>query len=100
MIKSKISRLQDWYNGENDKEFLAFALGQDEMSDQHIYHCIDYIRQSIMCNGDTTLEKPSTVNGKPMRGVDGWGVAHECRDYDAIYSYADTHKSRNLTGIE
>ncbi len=99
-IKSKMSLLQDWYKGENDKEYLAFALAEDQVTDDHIYHCFDYIRQTIMCHGDTTLEKAKTVDGKLMRAVDGWGVTHECRDYDTIYAYAAAHRSRNITGID
>ncbi len=95
-----MSRLQDWYKGESDKEYLTFALGEDGMTDEHIYHCFDYIRQKIMCNADTTVEKAKTVGGKIVRGVDGWGVAHECRSYDAIFEYAAAHRSQNLTGID
>lgn len=95
-----MSRLQDWYKGENDKEYLTFALGEDQVTDDHIYHCFDYIRQAIMCHGDTTLEKARTVNGKLVRGVDGWGVEHECRNYEAISAYAAAHRTNNLTGID
>lgn len=95
-----MSRLQDWYAGENDKEYLTFALGESHVTDEHIYHCFDYIRQAIMCNGDTTLERPRVVDGNVVRGVDGWGVTHECRDYGAIYSFAEEHRSSNLSGID
>jgi len=96
-----MSRLLDWYKGENDKEYLKFVLGQETMKDHHIYHCIDYIRQSIMCNGDTTLEKARTGDdGKLVRGVDGWGVEHVCRNFDAMYTFAAEHRSRNITGID
>ncbi|CAK7224651.1 hypothetical protein SBRCBS47491_005622 [Sporothrix bragantina] len=104
-IKSKMSRLQDWYNGDNDKEYLRFALGEDQVADKHIYHCFDYLRQALLCHGDTTLEKARVVvdqQGNPhtVRGVDGWGVTHECRDVDSIYAFADAHRSRNDTGID
>lgn len=102
-IKSKMSRLQDWYEGGNDNEYLRFALGEDQVSDEHIYHCFDYLRQTLACHGDTTLEKARTVtvNGVPktVRGVDGWGVEHQCRDYSAIYSFAEAQRSRDDTGI-
>lgn len=96
-----MSRLLDWYRDENDKEYLRFVLGQETMADYHIYHCIDYIRQSIMCNGDTTLEKAMTgEDGNIVRGVDGWGVGHECRSFDTIYAFAAGRRSRNITGID
>jgi len=95
-----MSKLQDWYKGDNDREYLAFTLAEEHMRDDHVYHCFDYIRQALMCSGDTTLEKARTVDGKVARGVDGWDVEHQCRDYDAIYAYAAAHRSNNLTGID
>lgn len=100
-ITSKMSRLLDWYHDQNDKEYLQFVLSQETMADHHIYHCIDYIRQSIMCNGDPTLEKARTGDdGKPARGVDGWGVGHECRNFDAIFEFAAERRTRNISGID
>ncbi|KAK3353842.1 hypothetical protein B0T25DRAFT_569028 [Lasiosphaeria hispida] len=99
-MKSKMSRLQDWYKGKSDNEYLRFALGEEHIRDEHIYHCFDYIRQAIMCCGDTTLEKARTVDDKIVRGVDGWDVEHQCRDYDAIYAYGAAYRTNNLTGID
>jgi len=53
-----------------------------------------------MCTGDTTLEKARTVDGKLVRGVDGWGVTHECRDYDSIFNFAEAYRTRNISGID
>ena len=99
-IKSKMSRLQDWYKGENDREYLRFALGEEHIGDEHVYHCFDYIRQAIMCAGDTALERARTVDGRVVRGVDGWGVEHRCRDWDAIFMWAEEHRSGDLEGID
>lgn len=30
----------------------------------HLFHCLDYIRQAIMCTGDTTLEPVDYVYGE------------------------------------
>ncbi|KAK3311961.1 hypothetical protein B0H66DRAFT_614226 [Apodospora peruviana] len=99
-IKSKMSRLQDWYEGENDKEYLRFSLGEEYVREEHVYHCFDYIRQAIMCAGDTALEKARTVDGKVVRGVDGWGAGHYCRDWDVIFRWAEEHRSGDLEGID
>jgi len=48
----------------------------------HSTHCYDYLRQSIMCAADTTLEGKSEVGP-------GWGSKHECKDYDAVVAWAD-----------
>ena len=50
----------------------------------HSTHCFDYIRQSIMCAADTSLE------GKTEAGP-GWGSKHECKDYDAVLAWANSH---------
>lgn len=50
----------------------------------HSAHCFDYLRQSIMCNADTTLE------GKTEVGP-GWGSKHQCKDYDALLEWANKH---------
>jgi hypothetical protein len=63
------------------------ALDGEAMEDEvihHTGHCFDYIRQSIMCAGDTTLE------GLTEAGP-GWGSKHECADYDALLEWANDH---------
>jgi len=56
----------------------------DQEVAHHTAHCFDYIRQSLMCNADTSLE------GKTEAGP-GWGSKHECRDYDAVLAWANDH---------
>ncbi|KAH8806077.1 hypothetical protein F5884DRAFT_801584 [Xylogone sp. PMI_703] len=50
----------------------------------HSAHCFDYLRQSILCAADTSLE------GKTEAGP-GWGSKHECKDYDAVLAWANEH---------
>ena|ERR1700761_2279317 len=58
----------------------------------HSTHCLEYLRQSVMCAGDTTLE--------PYAGQLGLaGIQHKCRDWDTIFDFATKHKKTNLTGI-
>ena len=52
-----------------------------------------------MCAGDTALEKAVVVDGKVWRDVDGWGVQHECRDFEMIYNFAADHHAHNETGV-
>ncbi|KIH89330.1 hypothetical protein SPBR_07610 [Sporothrix brasiliensis 5110] len=104
-LKSKMVRLQAWYANASDNEYLRFALGEDQVADRHMDHCFDYLRQTLLCHGDTTLEgarrvRTATGHETTVRGVDGWGVVHACRDRERIYAFADAHRSRNDTGIE
>ncbi|KAI9641745.1 hypothetical protein NHQ30_009601 [Ciborinia camelliae] len=61
---------------------LYYAMSNDDIhgnksiklskmdSPPHIRHCIDLLRQSLMCNADTTLE----LTEPDVNGVHGFGV--------------------------
>lgn len=43
----------------------------------HYLHCIDYLRQAVMCAGDTSLEPHSANDGKDLGPLDGgWNGIH------------------------
>lgn len=62
---------------------------------EHLNHCWDYLRQTIMCNADVTLEwrKYNEQVGT------GWGYQHECKDWDAIITWAEKYRYSNNWGI-
>jgi hypothetical protein len=68
------SHFQQGYGGVPLKEEVA----------HHSAHCLNYLRQGIMCAADTTLE------GKTGDGP-GEGSEHECTDYEAILQWANSH---------
>lgn len=69
----------------------------DQVNAAHLMHCWDYLRQSIMCNADTTLEwVPAPPNDK---GSTGWGYEHTCRDFDAIAQWAEENRLKTTYGI-
>ncbi|KAG1811881.1 uncharacterized protein BJ212DRAFT_1373857 [Suillus subaureus] len=51
----------------------------------HSGHCLNFLRQAILCNSDTTLD-PVYIDGS-MIGSDGLGVTHICRDWSQVYAY-------------
>jgi hypothetical protein len=57
----------------------------------HITHCLEYIRQAIMCAGDGALEGAATtppgdpITGRDLGGSDGWDAKHVCKDYRQVY---------------
>lgn len=65
-----------------DEEEVAF----------HRDHCLDYIRQVLMCHADPTFEPMSEV------GINGMGATHQCRDFDKIFSWAYEHRSNKVRG--
>lgn len=58
------------------------AIHGKEVDLRHLAHCFDYIRQSILCAADTTIEG-STNYGE------GWGARHQCKDIEAIKAWAN-----------
>ncbi|KAJ3940118.1 uncharacterized protein N0V96_010124 [Colletotrichum fioriniae] len=75
--------------GISRKEFAdwdPFKLG-------HTAHCIEYLRQSILCSGDTSLEGES---GSWSESI-GWGQSHVCRDYDALMRLANEKAAWDLS---
>lgn len=43
----------------------------------HLAHCFGYLRQTIVCNMDMTLEYP-TLGGPNEGQVNGYEVPHQC----------------------
>ncbi|CAI7656875.1 unnamed protein product [Penicillium discolor] len=79
--------------------FLRFAYYPSSVKDMdeeevafHRDHCLDYIRQVLMCHADPTFEPMSEV------GINGMGATHQCRDFDKIFSWAYEHRSNKVRG--
>lgn len=70
---------------------LGPAKGNVE-TDVHLSYCFDYLRQTLMCHGDTALEGLQTSFGADVDGTDGWNVRHICKPWERIYSWLDRRK--------
>ena len=59
----------------------------------HVKHCFDYLRQSIMCCADATLEPFVKRDGKTPepKGSSGYGATHQCRDFDGLADWIGDH---------
>ncbi|KAI0296491.1 hypothetical protein B0F90DRAFT_1563807, partial [Multifurca ochricompacta] len=57
----------------------------------HITHCLRYLRQTILCKADTTLEetvfKKVEDHNEWRAGANGVGMVHRCRDWTAVWKY-------------
>ncbi|CAI4219554.1 unnamed protein product [Parascedosporium putredinis] len=63
-----------------------------------------YVRQAIICAGDTTLDFADDLTFGPDGNVTRYGFTgarsvHQCRDWDAIKAFAEKHKSGDRKGI-
>ncbi|KAL1688289.1 hypothetical protein GGG16DRAFT_94826 [Schizophyllum commune] len=53
----------------------------------HVRHCLGYLRTSILCRPDLTLE-PGDFTQRDF-DVDWVGETHTCRDHSVIYDFLD-----------
>ncbi|KAK7708892.1 hypothetical protein SLS64_006372 [Diaporthe eres] len=65
----------------------------------HEYHCIDYIRQSIMCSADTTLDFAELQPDGRRKGFSGANSTHQCTDWDALTAWAVENRAGDKAGI-
>jgi hypothetical protein len=65
----------------------------------HINHCLDYLRQSIMCCGDMALEGQHTTFPANFVGTDGWDATHVCKDYTQVLEHLERHRADNEVWI-
>lgn len=74
------------------------GLIPDQM-EGHLPHCFEYLRQNIMCCGDTALEGQQTTFPEGFVGSDGWDAKHVCKNYDAIYKHLEENRADNEVWI-
>lgn len=55
-------------------------------------HCIDQIRQAIICHADVTPMEWHVQSDKLILKTD---TVHTCRDFDEIHSWARSKESKN-----
>ncbi|KAJ4419385.1 hypothetical protein N0V82_004967 [Gnomoniopsis sp. IMI 355080] len=74
--------------------YSSLTSGQsiEEQMKGHLPHCFEYLRQSIMCCGDTALEGQHTTFPNGIIGSDGWDAKHVCKDYGQIFEYLDQNR--------
>ena len=77
-IRSHLLLQQSSLGSNNSAEIHQFLLDPQV---GHVYHCLDYIRQGLMCAGDMTLEWPREEKDGGRFAFDGWGIVHQCKDW-------------------
>ncbi|MCJ1358828.1 MAG: hypothetical protein MMC33_008828 [Icmadophila ericetorum] len=88
-----LTMIREMYYTPPEEKYHSMAIAT------HAEHCFDYIRQSLQCNADMTLEftNHERKDGKPFT-VDGWGVEHKfCKDWDRIFEWVSGKHRRTGT---
>ncbi|KAI0154556.1 hypothetical protein GGR57DRAFT_466025 [Xylariaceae sp. FL1272] len=60
---------------------------------RHMDHCVEYIRQAVMCHGDLTLEPLLAGSTRTKIESDTWGSKHFCRDWNVLKQVVWKHTS-------
>jgi hypothetical protein len=61
----------------------------------HGSHCIEYIRQQLLCNPDLTLEPVNMTTGNPKE----WGVERQCVNLEDVSQWAEARRYNDEEGI-
>lgn len=65
-------------------------------------HCLNILRQGILCASDPTLafSKPTgkTEEGLFTAKFNNIGTVHTCRDWDAVSKFLVEHRAMNWNG--
>lgn len=59
----------------------------DELQLDHMYHCAEYLRQSVMCYADPTLER----RFEGILGPFSANNTHVCGNWEALMDWSDDH---------
>ena|ERR1700759_3538536 len=65
---------------------------------QHVDHCLGYLREAIMCAGDTSLEE-TTLTPDDIVDV-SMNQLHTCRSWDYIWKYTEKHGTKPKTYLQ
>jgi hypothetical protein len=72
------------------QDLTSLCEVEKEEAKYHIEHCIEYLRQSIMC-GDVLVVEPNSPPGSPRSEVEddwgnplGWGITKQCINWQNL----------------
>ncbi|MCJ1310856.1 hypothetical protein MMC25_004524 [Agyrium rufum] len=64
-----------------------FDFGHDR--NVHVKHCFEYIRQSLICSADSSIEPASPG----IDGFLGWDFGRQCRNYEELKDWAEQSRA-------
>ncbi|KAF2161254.1 hypothetical protein M409DRAFT_28293 [Zasmidium cellare ATCC 36951] len=85
---------QDYYRSQPQVPLL-FRQNNENVLRKHIDHCIDVLRQNLMCTVDTSLITHRWIDGRPLMQPD-FNVKKKCRSFDAMMNWIETHEIKEL----
>jgi hypothetical protein len=64
-------------------------------AEEHVRHCVEFIRQILTCMADRTIEKKNEAGG-----VTGFGTTHRCADYGELVRKVEQWHKENGEDLE
>ncbi|KAE8147735.1 hypothetical protein BDV25DRAFT_168922 [Aspergillus avenaceus] len=88
LLRQSLYYNYDYYREKGDGAFV----NEDFIVKRHVSHCLDIIRQQLMCTVDIgVLGQVWVHKDKPTPFVD-FNTEHKCRNYEAIRQWAEHHQ--------
>ena len=84
-------RTEFWRFVANTSALVGKPLDDDDPDAAHMWHlahCFDYLKQTITCNMDMTIEYPTTGGS---RVINGYGIPHQCTNRSLFDQYMEEH---------
>lgn len=83
-----------WYNYEYYKDLGEWSFKNEEkILRLHASHCLDTIRQVLMCNADTGVLGQVWYDPENIRTFPDFQTKHKCKNFDAIRQWAIDHQA-------
>ncbi|KAK0620542.1 hypothetical protein B0T14DRAFT_586967 [Immersiella caudata] len=71
----------------------------DKVLHWHVSHCVDFIRQRLMCDVDIGVFGSVWVNRTDPRPFVDFNTRHVCRDFEAVRAWAERHQVDDGDGL-
>ncbi|KAH7133107.1 hypothetical protein B0J13DRAFT_93554 [Dactylonectria estremocensis] len=79
-----------YFNYEHYKEMGTHAFeNHDAIFQRHVTHCLDTIRQVLMCNVDTAVLGQVWANKEEPLAFPDFNTRHMCKNYDAVRAWSE-----------
>jgi hypothetical protein len=77
-------RKEFWKLLRNQSDMVGIETSPNTHDHEMLYHrvhCFEYLRQTLMCSMDMTIEYPAidSKTGEAKGFINGWDVAHTCK---------------------
>lgn len=91
--KTRTPSAKSWYADQDIKSALKNSedtLHIEEFDVDHVLHCIEFLRQSIMCHADTNIQVERELHG----GLLAFGEVYECKDWFQMVDWVNERNKR------